>query len=275
MTRLAGSVSLFLAVPVFLSGLHAACAAHAQAGTPVPDREMRTAGGGKDRLLGDVGANVLVFFRPGQPRSGKALKELAQCQQGLAGKSIRWVAVMSDDSDTAAAAELVRGSKFGAPVLVDESDALYGSLGMALHPVLVIVDRDRKLAAFEPYRSVNFCEIATAHIRHVLREISDDALRAALEPPQATQGGVVQAARRLAGLAEKLLGDGKLDKALDYARQSVEKDAASASTHALLGDILAARGNCAEALPAFEKALSIDAANARAMAGSARCKASR
>lgn len=265
---------LVLALSVLLAGLNAAVAAHATNGTPVPDREMPTLDGGRDRVLGDVDASIVVFFRPGQVRSRSALKELAQCQANLAGKSVRWVAVVSDTA-AEGAATLVRDSKFAAPVLVDKDDALYASLGVVLHPVLVIVDRDRKLAAFEPYRSVNFCAIVTARIRHVLREISDDDLRAALEPPPATQGGEVQVARRLAVLAEKLLVDGKFDKALQYARKSIEKDAAVASTHALVGDTLAAQGNCTQALAAFDKALAIESGNARAKAGSERCKSGR
>lgn len=228
--------------------------------------------GGKANVLRDVEASVLVFFRPNQERSAGALRELGECQKGLAGKSVHWVGIVSGSAPAEAAAALVRESGFGAPVLVDGGDALYGALGLALHPVVVIVGRDHKLAAFEPFRSVDFCSLVHARIRHVLREISDDELRLALDPPKSTQGGNEQVARRYRALAEALFKAKNYDKALENAQKSIEVDPRLAPAHTLLGDILAAQGNCAQALQAFSKALALDAASTPAKEGIERCK---
>ena len=273
---MASRTALLLAPLALLAGLQAADAIHAQIGTPVPDREMPTLSGGRARLLGVVGANVMVFFRPGQERSEHALGELARCQEKLAEKSVRWVAVVSDSASTEGIAALVSQSKWSAPVLVDEGDALYGSLGVALHPVLVIVDRDSRLAVFEPFRTLNFCQIVTARIRHVLKQITDDELREAIDPPpQKTRGTELQVARRYATLAEALLRDAKYDKALEFARKGLKRDDTSPALFALLGDILRAQGNCKDALPAFEKALGLEPANSRAKSGVESCKPAR
>jgi tetratricopeptide (TPR) repeat protein len=168
---------------------------------------------------------------------------------------------------------MLRDSRFAAPVLVDSGDALYGSLGLALHPVVVIVGRDKKLAAFEPFRSIDFCSVIGARIRHALREISDDELRTALEPPKSTQGGSDQVARRYRAFAEALFKDQKYDKALENVKKSLDKDPLLAPAHALLGQILATQGNCADALPAFKQALVLDADNVSAKQGLERCKA--
>lgn len=204
-----------------------------------------------------------------------ALRELAQCQNAFSGKSVGWVAVVSGSAPAESVTAMLRDTRFTAPVLVDRGDALYGSLGLALHPVVVIVGRDQKLAAFEPFRSVDFCSVISARIRSVLHEITDDELRNALAPPKSTVGGNEQVARRYQALAEALFKAKNYDKALENVRKSLDKDPLAAPAHALLGQVLLAQEKCAEALPAFQQALSIDAANASAMAGLAQCRSAR
>jgi tetratricopeptide (TPR) repeat protein len=271
----ASRLTLLIALLVFLFSFHPARAAHAAIGTAVVNVEMPTAEGGKAQVLQPVEANVLVFFRPNQERSLGALKELAQCQKAFAGKAVRWAAIVSASVPIETAAAMLRESGFAAPLLIDNGDALYGSLGLALHPVVVIVDKENKLAAFEPFRAVNFCAVVSAHLQYVLREISVEEMRKALDPPKAVEGGNGQVARRYRALAEVLLKSGNLEKALEYARKSVERDPALAAGHALIGEILRAQGRCADAAPAYDQALALDAANASAKEGRERCKAAR
>lgn len=264
-----------MAATFALGWFHPASAVHAAIGTPVANVEMHTADGGKALALKDVDANVLVFFRPSQERSTSALRELARCQGGLTGKSVHWVAVVSGSAPVESATATLREAQLAGTLLVDRGDQLYGSLGLALYPVVVIVGRDGKLAAFEPFRSVDFCAIVDARIRWLLREITEEQLNAALAPPKSTQGGADQVARRYRALAEALLRGGKLDKASEAARKSIENDATAAPAHALLGKILTAQGNCAEAVGAFDKALAIDGAEASAKEGLTQCKSAR
>jgi hypothetical protein len=183
---------------------HPAKAAHAEVGTLISNPEMPRLGGGTARLFEDAAVNVLVFFRPNQEHSRETLREMAGCQKRTEGASVRWVAIVSGAADADSAAAMAREARLDAPVLVDGGDALYGSLGVVLHPVVVIAGRDRRLAAFEPFRSVNLCAIVTARIRRVLGEISDEELQAVLAPPKAVNGGDAQVARRNLRLAEAL-----------------------------------------------------------------------
>ena len=51
---------------------------------------------GKEKLLaGKVKATAVVFVRTGQDRSADALRAMAKCEQDLAGKPVRFVAVVS------------------------------------------------------------------------------------------------------------------------------------------------------------------------------------
>ena len=270
-----GRLGFLIALFGWISSFHQATAARAQVGTPVADVELATLEGGKARLLGDVAANVLVFFRPNQERSVSTLKDLAGCQKAFAGKPVRWVAIVSGAAPRDSVTAVVREVRLAMPVLVDEGDALYGSLGMALHPVIVIVGADRRLAAFEPFRAINYCAVVTARLRHVLREISDEELQRLLAPPRAVNGGDAQIAGRNLRLAEALFKAKNYDKALESVRRSLEKDPALAPAHALMGEILAAQGNCAAAVRAFTRALEIDSGSAPAKDGIERCSPTR
>jgi tetratricopeptide (TPR) repeat protein len=266
---------LLVALLGAIAGLNIASAVHATIGAPVDNAQMPTADGGTARALHDVEANVLFFFRPDQGRSTVALRQLAKCQQSFATKSVHWTAVVSDTVPAERAAGMVRDSRFEAEVLIDKGDALYRSVGMALHPVLLIVDRNHKLAAFEPFSAVNFCAVVTARLRFALKEISEAQLKDALDPPPSTTGETGKVAQRLRAYAENLLNAGSLDKALENARKSLERDPAPARSHALVGEIHVARGECPLAIPAFEKALAIEPANQAAKHGLERCKTSR
>jgi tetratricopeptide (TPR) repeat protein len=263
---------LVAAVVGGLGGYPAATAVHAEPGTPVADREMPALEGGKARLFQDAAASVLVFVRANQKRSLGALKELSECRESLAGKPVRWVAIVSDADSRDDVAALLRSSALAMPVLVDEGDALYGSLGVSLHPVVVVVGADRKLAAFEPFRAINYCELVTARVRHALREMSDDELQRALAPPKAQVGGDAQVALRYHALAEALFKAGNHAKAIEAVRKSLDKDPGRAQAHVLLADILAAQGRCAEASEAYGKAREIDPSSREAIGGPVGCK---
>ena len=225
-----------------LADLTAATAAHATVGTPVADRALATSTGDNLRLLRGETVQALVFVRGRHDRSRALIQELATCRAALGPKAVTWTLLVSDAAGAAEIAEMAVRARFDAPVLVDAGDGVYGSLGIALHPVLVLVDRERRLVAFEPYRAVNYCDIVTARVRHALGEIGEEALRAALEPavsaPVATEA---QAAQRYRALAESLLRAGNRDKALEMARRGLEKDPQSAKLRALVAEIEAGR----------------------------------
>lgn len=187
---------------------------------------MRSLEGGSVSPLSDAKVDVLVFFRAEQARSSQALRDLAKCQQEFRGKPVRWVGIVSDAVAAPAAQAMIRESGFAAPVLVDAGDALYGALGIALHPVVVLVGADHRLAAFEAFRAIDFCMVVSARIRHALGEITEAQLREALEPPRAKEGGNGQVARRWHALAQAQVRAGHPDKACESARRSLDHDPA-------------------------------------------------
>lgn len=242
-----------------------------QIGDTVEDVQLATLGGGRDRLLAKgIKANVFVFFRPEQERSLDTLKELASCEKEFAGKPVRFVGVVSDSWPADQVRELVREAGTRMPVLVDEGDALYGALGIRLHPVIGIVDARRKLAAFEPFRQINYCERVKVRIRFLLGEVSEAEIARVDEPARSTTRTDDGVARRHLNFARMLHRIKQEDKALEEIQKSLAI-APSAAALALQGEILAATGKCPEALLAFEGALKIEPANPVALDGRKSC----
>jgi hypothetical protein len=238
--------------------------AHAQVGSVIENVELATVDGRKHALLSNATANVFLFFKPGQEHSRAVLQQVAVCARDLSTQSVHWVAVVSSRFSRTEIDAEVRETGIRMPVLIDDGDALYGRLGVALVPVTGITDRDHRLVAYQPFTKINYVEVVRARIRHLLKEISDAELAQVLNPPKATQGGDVEVAHRRLKLAEKLWRAGNAATAQENVRQSIAKDPTFAPAHALLGKILTAQGRWADAVDAFEQALKLDPANALA-----------
>ncbi len=149
--------------------------AHAVAmtGAPVKAPELRTLAGAKEPVLSArARATVLVFFRTGQERSAGALKDLARCERELAGKPVRWVALVSSVEPPAAVKAEVAEAGIAMPVLVDEQDAFYQQLEIRQHPAVVFLDAQQRVAAFEAFRQLDFCEVVKARVRVLLGEVT-------------------------------------------------------------------------------------------------------
>lgn len=242
-----------------------------QVGDPVDDVELRTIDGGRARLLAKgVKANVFVFFRPGHERSLDTLKDLAGCEKEFASKPVRFVGVVSDSWPAEEVTAFVRESGASMPVLVDDGDALYGKLGIRLHPVIGIVDAARRLAAFEPFRQINYCERVKVRIRRVLGEATDEDVARTDAPERATTRTDEGVARRHLNFARTLRRIQQDEKALEEVRKSLAI-VPTAAAYVLQGELLAAAGKCPDALRSFDAALALEPGNADAREGRKSC----
>jgi hypothetical protein len=238
----AALLALALAVPA------AATAFGVEVGEPVPDDELAVLGGGKAHLLGATRVSVFVFFRTGQDHSLDALTRLARLEKELAGKPVRFVAVASGDEAPAEVRKVVQQAGIQMPVLLDRGDVLYGKLGVRLHPVIGIVDDGHRLAAYEHFRKVNLEARVLAQVRALLGEIGRSELAQVLDPPAAPvdESDAVKAGLQ-ARFARKLLEAGQVDQAMAMAKAAAERAPQAPEPHAVLAEVLTARGDCAGA----------------------------
>jgi len=234
---------------------------------------LRTLDGGTAELLSRKHAgNVFVFFRPGQDHSADALADLVAVQRELSARPLRFVGVVSDSWPVEEVRETVRQAGVDWPILVDAGDALYGKLGVRLHPVLGVADKRLRLFAYEHFRQINFREIVLARLKLLLGDIDQAGMDRAIDPPRGTLPGddPRDVARRHVNLARQLWKRGNADKALEFCRRSLEV-APLADAWALQGEVLAATGRCPQALAAFDAALKIEPAHAVSKKGRQAC----
>jgi tetratricopeptide (TPR) repeat protein len=244
-------------------------------GDRLENPHLKKLGGGAGELLSrDSTVNLFVFVRPEQERSVEALKILSRLQREFAARPVRMVAVVSDSWSEEAVQAMVVEAGFTAPVLVDAGDALYGALGVRLHPVVGLADREQRLAAYEPYRQINFGEIVRGRIRVMLGDASAGEMAKVLTPEKATTGSTEAEARRHLNLARMLWTRKNAEKALESVQRSLAV-LPTAPAWALQGEILAARGDCGAAAPLFERALKIDPSQSVAIKGLKGCATAR
>ncbi|MBI5444651.1 MAG: hypothetical protein HY900_25980 [Deltaproteobacteria bacterium] len=243
-------------------------------GTVIAGRPLAVAGEStKKPAIEDGSVNVLVFFHPEKEYSRLGLADLVPCVARTAGKPVRWATVVSASLPAEASLAAVRAAGLSLPVLLDEGDAYYAELGLSQLPAVVIFDKGRKLAVLQTFTKLNFCDHVFTQVRRTLGEISEAEARADLDPTPIPIRGEASAAMRHVKKAQLLLRNGDTEKALVAAREGVAMDDKLAAAHGTVGSCLAAAGNCAAAKEAFDKALALDPADARALGGKKACEA--
>ncbi len=233
--------------------------------------EYRTFDGQKAELFSrKATTNVVVFFRPHQDHSVDALRAMAGCEKEFAAKPVHWVAVASESAAPEDVKGVVVQTGIRMPVVRDTGDAIYGALEIRLHPYVVVLDATGKVLAREPFRDIGYCDLVRGRIRYALREISDAELARIVDPPASetrTEEGV---AKRHVNFARMLLKMGQAQEALDEVKKSLAISP-TPDAYALQGQILAAQGQCAQAVPVFEAALRLDPGCAPALQGKKGC----
>jgi tetratricopeptide (TPR) repeat protein len=267
---------LALALLAAMTGLAAApFVAHARAevGTPVPAAELAAVSGEKVKVV-DPKARVtlLIFVRTGQDRSTDAMKAMARCEASLSGKPVRFLGLLPSDTPLDEARALASSTGVKMPLAIDADDALYQALLVRLHPVVFLVDARARVAGFEQYRQIDYCDVIAARVRFLLGELDQAALDAILAPERNTMPGEdpKDVSNRDVNLGRRQLKIKQYDKAVASANKALGV-APNAGALALLGEVAAARGDCAGARGHFEAALRLDPTEAHALAGMKAC----
>lgn len=255
-----GAVLLLLALPAAARGAPPPAGPPeagrgARLGELVGDAELPALGGQVERLLAPgAKATVLVFFRPGQERSADTLAELAGSEAAFAGKPVRFVAIAPGASSLAELRAIATAARVRMPVLLDVGDALYGRLGVRLHPLVAIVDGAGRLAAWEPFREINQRARIDVRVRWLLGEAAEAEI-ASVDAPARSETGPTDESRAKGhfNFARRLLAIGERDEALAEVRKALAL-APSAAAYALEGEVLAAMGKCPDARRAFDAA---------------------
>lgn len=243
-------------------------------GTPVVTASVPGLAGGTEELLpAGARAAVIVFLRPGQERSADALAAIAECQERLAGKPVRWLAVVPPDADPAQLTLALGASKARLAVGRDVDERLYGELLLRMHPVVAILEKGRRVSSVVAYQTVGWAEVLTVRVRRALGEATDADVAAALAPARSAlpgDGDAMVVAQRNVNFARKLFDQKKYAQARAQVRRALEL-APSADAWALQGDLDRVEQRCPDARRAYDAALRLDPRQPEALAGRAAC----
>jgi len=269
-------ISLHSALVIFLAmGLiPPAAAAFAEAGAQLERVELPAIGGGKQPFLSSTAkVNAFVFFRADQERSLDALRQMAACEKALAGKSVHWVAVVSDSASPAEVKAMAAGAGIRMPVLVDQGDKLYEKLQIRLHPVVGLADGKGVLKALEAYRQLDYGDVIQTQIRFLLGEVDQAAVDHAVAPDASPLPGAdpVKKAMRDVNMARTLIEIGQYEQAVKQAQRAMEQ-APVPAVFGVLGTAYARLGRCAEAKRMLDQAQKFEPASAAIPAARALCK---
>jgi tetratricopeptide (TPR) repeat protein len=243
--------------------------AAAAPGLKVEDVQLPAAGGGQAHLLpSGASIHVLVFVKPNHPRCVEALQELASREGKPNGA--RWAAVVPGDTAPAEARALAAAGGVKMPFLIDVGDQVYGKLALALHPSVVIIDRQGRLASVESYRRIQYADRVVARIRFTLGEITAAQLAEEEDPSRAEEHSDDGVAKRHEKFATKLFGLDQLDLALTEVNKGLATTP-SAGGYNLQARILKRLGRCEEASKALAAAAKIDPRAADVVASQEPC----
>jgi hypothetical protein len=209
---------------------------HVEVGAQLRDRDLPTLDGGKAPWLGASRATLFVFIRPGQDHSFDTLRQIAVLEKELEGKGVRFVLITSDGYEPGSVRDLVREAGVRAPVLVDVGDALYGELGVSLHPSSGLADARHRLSAYQHFLKVNQLDVLRGRILVALGELSAEGMARIVSPPPSHTGTTRDVAMRRVNLGRALLVRGRADAAAENARRALEIAPGLPEAQALLGD---------------------------------------
>lgn len=245
--------------------------AYTPIGKALSNPELPALDGTRRKAIQPGKVAILFFFRPDKDYSKLNLKGMADCDARFAGKAIQVTGIVPErfGADVTKPVVAEAGAKFA--ILFDTGDALYTEVGVAQHPAAAIVDRDGKLAEYQPFTKLNFCELVEIRARHVLGEVSEAEMQAVVNPQAGVFQGDASASSRHVKMAEMFLSQGKAKEASEQGRLAVEKAPSSAAAHSVLGAALAAAGDCKGAVAEFDAALKADPKDARAADGKKGC----
>ena len=251
-----------LAVFTFLT-LNPPASAFAEVGPQVDKVEVATVAGGKEPVFRpDIKVNALVFFRSDQDRSVDALRAVAGCEKELAGKAVRWAAVVGDGADKGEVSAVVAATGIKMPVLVDKGDLLYQRLQIRQHPVVIFLDSKGVVRAGEAFRQLDFADVVTTHVRFLLGEVDQATLDKALNPDATALPGQdpMKKALRDVNMARRLYEIGQFDGAVKQAQTALEM-APVPGAFVIMGQAYAKLGNCAQSKGALDQAQRADPQN--------------
>lgn len=214
-------ITLFIGCLISQAGLGFA---HAQVGDVIEPVLLPDVEGELHPFIGEADVNVFILFNPQKPHSRNSLRKISDVIKKWSDHSVEWTAILSDRFPASETMDFFEEAEFESRILIDRQDDLYGSLGVALYPVIGITDKNHVLRHYLPFRKVNYASVLDAAIREVLGQIDRAAFDKVLNHPESEvdKTRLRKKGARL-GLARELITRGCLDEAKEMVLLHLEE----------------------------------------------------
>ncbi len=244
--------------PIFLLPAAAEGLMVLRPGDPAPPFSLATLDGGQvseATLRGRIA--LICFWQPGQAYSQRALADLERLYTQYGPRGLLVLAINAGRNAAPEIGSAGSPGQFGFPQALDPGLKAYESFGVIVLPTTVLLDPAGRIVHFWPIHHRAFYGQMTAYVRHLMGEISQEELEAALDPPALP---VVPAARKKASrylnLGRMLMDMGMKDKARQALSQAARADPTFKPPHALLGLLYVELADLKAARAQLELALS-------------------
>ena len=186
---------------------------------------------------------VLCYIRGGQALSSKALEAVSRVQARAAKDGVVFLALRREESRETAPAF---------PVLRDDAESFYGSYGLFVLPVTIVLDKEHRLA--------EVLSSYTPDLEDDLQNALDKILGKPRRSASATRREVEDSSTVL---ARKMVDAGQSREALPLLEKALRDGKATLETRLLAAEVLLDLSRAAEAASQLEAALKLDARCAR------------
>lgn len=212
---------------------------HHKPGDSVPNFVIRTIDGNQISLDEQKGKIiVLAFWKQDDEKSSKMLTDLSRISQEFQDKDVTFLAVNGDKASDKQIREMALAKKLTCLFASDPDLAAYSTLGILVLPTTLIVGPGGKLEFVEDLYSRNFYTQTTAYVRFLLGEISQDQLKAELDPGKSAEVSPARIkAERYVNMALVLLDLKEKAKARQALKKAVEIDPSFPEPHLLLAGL--------------------------------------
>ncbi|MHB8173279.1 MAG: tetratricopeptide repeat protein [Nitrospirota bacterium] len=267
-------------IPFLIAGAMLAGSSHAASafrnvsvGQPVPDFTLQD-NSGKDYSISSLAGKIVlvIFIRPDQNSSVRALKVLQKIYPEFLSKGVVFMAIVSETDQKNNIPGLIQKEDITFPVLYDDGRKVYGAWGAILYPTTGIVGKDGKLAVQVPMYDWKYKDTVEGNLRLALGEISKKQLDAELNPKanEKVAPGLAKAERHMM-LAEDLMKRQMYTDACKELAAAVKSAPDLTEAHVKYGFALISKGDTAKASEQFQKALLQDPKSSEAKTGLGAC----
>jgi tetratricopeptide (TPR) repeat protein len=227
---------------LFAIGSHLSLAStigHHKQGDKVPNLAIRTIDGKQISLDEQKGKiTVLAFWKQDDEKSSRMLTDLSRISQEFQEKGITFLAINGDKASAKQIREMAQANEPTCLFVSDPDLTTYSSLGILVLPTTLIVGPDGKLAFIQDLYSRNFYNQTRTYVRFLLGEITQDQLKAELDPGTSVKLSPARIkAERYVNLGRVLLEIKERAKAREALQKAVEVDPSFPEPHLLLAGL--------------------------------------